>query len=171
MSDGMTDAQRSEATRRIPARPPEVFRVLSDPRGHVAVDASGMLLGAPDARPARAVGDAFVIDMDREALGDRPMSTYQSLCTITRIELDRLIEWNVQLFGDARPPIGHVYGYVLADNGDGTTEVTSYCDWSAVPDKYKVPGVWPIVPQTALRASLGILERVIVRDVPLDPYG
>jgi hypothetical protein len=99
------------------------------------------------------------------------MGTYQSLCTITRIEPDRLIEWNVKLVGDERPPIGHVYGYALSDNRDGTTDVTSYCDWTAVPDKYKVPGVWPIVPQTALRSSLGILERVIVRQVPLDLFG
>lgn len=169
--DGMSEPQRAEATRTIPASPSVVFAIISDPRGHVAIDASGSLLGAPDPRPATAVGEVFVIDMDREALGDRPMGRYQSECRVTRIEEDRLFEWNVRLVGDERPPIGHVYGYELTDNGDGTTTVTSYCDWTAVPDKYKVPGVWPIVPQTALRATLGILERTIVRKVPLELFG
>ena len=161
---------RAEATRPIPAPPAEVFRVITDPRGHVAIDASGSLLSAPPSPPITAVGDTFVIDMDREALGDRPMGLYQSLCTVTQIEADRLFEWNVKLIGDARPPIGHVYGYTLSDNRDGTTQVTTYCDWSGVPAKYKPEGVWPIVPQTALRATLGILERTIVRHVPLELF-
>jgi hypothetical protein len=44
----MTDAEqkpmRIEVSRRIAASPGEVFAVLRDPRGHVDIDASGMLI-------------------------------------------------------------------------------------------------------------------------------
>lgn len=58
--------------REIAASPATVFALLSDPRGHVAIDSSGMLQSA-DGEPVRQVGDEFVVHMDREALNDFPM--------------------------------------------------------------------------------------------------
>ena len=49
--------------------------MLCDPQGHVAIDASGMLQDA-DGDAVTAVGDTFVVHMDREALNDFPMGTY-----------------------------------------------------------------------------------------------
>ncbi|MGH9045723.1 MAG: polyketide cyclase, partial [Acidimicrobiales bacterium] len=63
--------ERIEVQRTIAAPPPAVFAVLSDPHGHVAIDSSGMLMDATG-RPVRAVGDTFVVHMDREALNDYP---------------------------------------------------------------------------------------------------
>ena len=42
---------------------------------------------------------------------------------------------------------------------DGVTNVTSYYDWSKVSGDIKER--FPIVPESALRATLGILERTV----------
>jgi hypothetical protein len=49
----------------------EIFTVLTDPWGHVAIDSSGMLMAASGDVVAR-VEDTFVVHMDREALNDYP---------------------------------------------------------------------------------------------------
>ncbi len=61
---------RLEAHRRIDAAPDEIFAVLTDPQGHVAIDSSGMLMSAEGDRVATA-GDTFVVHMDgkRSATG------------------------------------------------------------------------------------------------------
>ena len=64
--------ERMEVQRPIEATPAEIFAVVSDPNGHVAIDVSGMLQSA-DGQPAKAVGDTFVVHMDREALNDFPL--------------------------------------------------------------------------------------------------
>jgi hypothetical protein len=153
----MTD--RFEVQRTIPADAATIFRTLCDPAGHVAIDASGMLQSA-SGEPAGAVGDTFVIHMDREALGDLPMGKYDVIVTITGYEQDRFITWEVS--GEGFPSIGHYYGYRLepADDGGGTV-VTSIYDWSGVGDDWRSPGVWPIIPESALKATLGILERTV----------
>ena len=54
-----------------------LFEIVSDPNGHVAIDGSGMLISAPDASVVTGVGDRFLVNMDREPLGDVPMGKYQ----------------------------------------------------------------------------------------------
>jgi Polyketide cyclase / dehydrase and lipid transport len=152
------DAQRMQVERLIPADAAAIFAVLRDPHGHVAIDASGMLMDATGA-PAAAVGDTFVIHMDREALNDFPMGRYDVTVTITTFEPDREIAWTI--LGEIRPPIGHIYGYRL-EPADGGTRVTSYYDWSEIDPVWKEAAIFPIIPESALRATLGILERTVV---------
>ena len=152
-------AERIEATRLIPAAPHEVFAVLCDPQGHVDIDASGMLMDA-EGEPVSAVGDRFLVHMDREALGDRPMGTYDVTVIITQLEPDRLIEWTIS--GTIQPPIKHLYGYRL-EPADGGTLVTSYCDWSNLREDYRPFLTFPIVPESALKGTLGILDRTVRR--------
>jgi len=147
--------ERFEVQRTIPADAATLFEIVSSPKGHVAIDASGMLQDATG-EPARGVGDTFVIHMDREALGDRPMGKYDVTVTITGYEQDRFITWEVS--GPNFPSIGHYYGYRL-EPVDGGTLVTSIYDWSQVDEKWKPEGAWPIIPESALKATLGILER------------
>ena len=155
----MTDtaSERFEVQRTIPADAAAIFAVVSSPDGHVAIDASGMLQSWTG-EPAKAVGDTFVIHMDREALGDLPMGKYDVIVTITGYEQDRYISWEVS--GKGFPSIGHWYGYRLEPVEDGTL-VTSIYDWSAVDEQWKPEGVWPIIPELALKATLGILERTV----------
>jgi hypothetical protein len=150
-------SERFEVQRTIPADAASIFRIVCDPQGHVAIDASGMLQSATG-EPAGAVGDTFVIHMDREALGDLPMGKYDAIVTITGYEQDRFITWEVS--GEGFPSIGHYYGYRLEPGSDGTV-VTSIYDWSAVDEKWKARGGWPIIQESVLKATLGILERTV----------
>ena len=151
--------ERIEVKRLIPAGPEAVFAVLRDPQGHVSIDASGMLMDATG-DPVAAVGDRFVVHMDREALGDVPMGRYDVTVVITVFEPGREIAWTVD--GTIQPPIGHVYGYRL-EPVEGGTLVTSYYYWSGISQKWKDTGRFPIIAETSLKATLGILQRTVVR--------
>src|SRR5665213_4126409 len=154
-------SERLEVQRKIPADPASIFGVLSDPRGHVAIDSSGMLMDATG-EPVRAVGDSFVVHMDREALNDYPMGLYDVTVTITTFVPDREIAWTI--LGQIRPQIGHVYGYTLEPVAEGTL-VTSYYDWSSIDEVWRNAGIFPVIPEGALRATLGILARTVARRV------
>lgn len=156
----MTD--RIEVQRTIAAPAADIFAVLTDPQGHVAIDASGMLQDATG-DPARRVGDRFVVHMDREALNDFPMGHYDVTVDITEYVQDRLIAWTI--LGQIKPQIGHVYGYRLEPTGDGTL-VTSFYDWSTITDTWREAGIFPVIPESALRATLGILDRTVRRGYP-----
>jgi uncharacterized protein YndB with AHSA1/START domain len=158
----VSDEERISATRRIAAPAASIFAIITDPAGQVAIDGSHMLKAAPHAKRLEAVGDSFSINMDRDALGDLPLGQYQVLNTVTKIEPDHLLEWNV---GSAeRGPLGHVYGYVLEPDGDDATEVTSYCDWSGISDalRERIPR-WPIVPKMALISTLEKLDALATK--------
>ncbi len=149
--------ERLEVQRTIPADAASIFRVVSDPRGHVAIDSSGMLMSSTG-EAATAAGDSFVIHMDREGLNDFPMGKYDVTVVITKFEPDRLIEWTIE--GQIKPQIGHVYGYTLEPADDGTL-VTSYYDWSGIDETWREANIFPIIPESALRATLGILDRTV----------
>ncbi len=59
-----------------------------------------------------AVGDTFVVHMDREALHDVPLELYDVTVSITAFDADRHIEWTI-LSTFLNPQIGHLYGYTL----------------------------------------------------------
>jgi Polyketide cyclase / dehydrase and lipid transport len=151
--------ERLAVQRTIPADAAAIFKVLCDPQGHVAIDSSGMLMDA-DGEPVKAVGDSFVVHMDREALNDFPMGRYDVTVTITKFVPDREIAWTI--LGQIRPQIGHVYGYTLEPTDDGTL-VTSYYDWSEIDQVWKDADIFPIISEGALRATLGILDRTVRR--------
>jgi len=150
--------ERFEVQRTIAADPQLIFQVLCDPRGHVAIDSSGMLMSA-DGDPVSAVGDTFVVHMDREALNDLPLGRYDVTVDIVAFEPGREIAWTVS--GGGRPSLGHVYGYQLEPDGAGGTLVTSYYDWSGISDAVRERGRFPIISEGALRATLGILARTV----------
>jgi hypothetical protein len=156
--------ERIEVQRTIEAEPEAIFRVLCDPQGHVAIDSSGMLMDA-SGDPVSAVGDSFVVHMDREALNDYPeLGEYDVTVTIRRFVPDREIAWTI--LGQIRPQIGHVYGYTLEPAADGSTVVTSYYDWSDIDPTWKQAGIFPVIPESALRGTLGILARTVARGYP-----
>ncbi len=150
-------SERFEVTRKVEAPPAKVFALLTDPQGHVAIDSSGMLQSA-DGEPVRGMGDEFVVHMDRESLNDVPMGKYDVTVIITRYEQDSRLEWTIS--GTIQPPIRHLYGYRLEADGTGTL-VTSYYDWSQIEERYRDKITFPIIPETALRATLGILARTV----------
>jgi len=157
--DAGTGTERIEVQRTIPADAPAIFGLLCDPQGHVEIDSSGMLMDATG-EPVKADGDSFVVHMDREALNDYPLGLYDVTVTIETFERDREIAWTI--LGQIRPQIGHVYGYKLEPTSDGTL-VTSYYDWSSIDPVWKEAGIFPVISEGALRATLGILARTVAR--------
>jgi len=147
--------ERLEVQRAIAADQHAIFRVLCDPRGHVAIDSSGMLMDATG-EPVSAVGDTFAVHMDREALNDYPMGLYDVSVRIVTLNPGREIAWTIE----GQLNLGHVYGYRL-EPIDGGTLVTSYYDWSSVEQSWKDAAIFPVIPESALRATLGILARTV----------
>ncbi len=155
--------ERLEASRRINAPAADIFTLLCDPHGHVAIDSSGMLQDA-DGVPVGAAGDTFTVKMDRESLNDFPeLGKYDVTVTIGEFEQDRLISWTV--LGRVRPQIGHVYGYRLEPDGEQTL-VTSFYDWSDIAPEWRDAGIFPVLSENALRGTLGILDRTVRRGYP-----
>src|SRR5581483_6011581 len=153
-------SERLEVQRAIAAAPADIFRVLCDPSGHVAIDSSGMLMSA-SGEPARSVGDTFTVHMDREALNDFPMGLYDVTVRIVTLEPDREIAWTIE----GQLNLGHIYGYRL-EPVDGGTLVTSYYDWSGIEDQWRQADIFPVIPESALRATLGILARTVAPGRP-----
>ena len=156
--------ERIEVQRTIAAPAADIFAVLCDPQGQVAIDSSGMLQDA-EGDQVRGAGDTVVVHMDRESLNDFPLGRYDVTVVIRDFEPDRLISWTV--LGQIKPPIGHLYGYRLEPEPDGTgTVVTSFYDWSEIDPHWREAGIFPVMSELALRATLGILDRTVRRGYP-----
>ena len=128
--------ERIEISRTIPAPAADIFAVLSDPQGHVAIDSTGMLQDA-DGDPVKAVGDSFVVHMDRAALNDYPqLGKYDVTVEIKEFEQDRLISWTI--LGQLRPQIGHIFK--VGENHQGYLNLKGYKEFDAAhrPDGWNV---------------------------------
>lgn len=148
--------ERIEVSRQIAAPAEAIFALLCSPSGHVAIDSSGMLQSFTG-DPVKAVGDSFVIHMDRESLNDYPeLGRYDVTVLITAYEQDREIAWTPR----GQLNLDHVYGYRLEPN-DGGTLVTQYYDWSAIDQQWRDANIFPVISEGALRATLGILARTV----------
>jgi hypothetical protein len=152
--------ERIEVQRAIAAEPAAIFDVLADPQGHVAIDSSGMLMSATGDR-VKSAGDSFVVHMDREALNDYPLGLYDVNVKIVKLDPEREIAWSPE----GQLNLGHVYGYRLDPIDEGTL-VTSYYDWSSVDQSWKDAQIFPVIPEGALRATLGILARTVAPGRP-----
>ena len=157
----MSNEMRVSVSREIPASAEVIFAMISLPEGHVAMDGSGSLISAPSNHQLTAVGDTFLMDMDREPIGDIPdMGKYQVENEVTAFEANRLLEWTVGMAG--RPRVGHVYGIRLTPIDTSMTLVENYMDWSGVPEKWRDRVNWPVIPAGTMEASLARLESAIL---------
>ena len=154
MPDTVFLDDRIEVSRPMPFPANVIFDIVRSPEGHVAIDASGMLQDFTGV-PAEKVGDKFVIHMDRESLNDFPLGKYDVTVRIITFDKDKEIAWDLETALD----IKHYYGYRLEPMDDGGTLVTQFYDWSQINDEWKERNIFPVVPESALRATLGILER------------
>jgi uncharacterized protein YndB with AHSA1/START domain len=154
----MSSTERLSASRKIPAPAADIFKIVSDPHGHVRIDGSGMLITPQGTAPITAVGDSFTMDMDGPTRGFPDLGTYQVVNTITRYEDDSVVEWTVGL--PDQDPIGHVYGFTLTAISDGETEVTHYYDWSGAGADWKARMDFPVISAEGLGKTLQKLESV-----------
>lgn len=152
---------RASVSGTVEATADEVFAVLIDPRNHVEIDGSGMLEAAPDARVMTAVGDTFVINMDREPLGDLPLGKYRVINTVTRFEPGRAVEWSVGT--KEKRANGYVYGWEIDTDASGATICTNYCDWSDSPDSNRAH--YPLIPTSMMQGSVNNLVAFMQRRI------
>ena len=162
MTPGSADrgCERLQVQQAVAATAGEIFAVRTDPPGDVAIDSSGMLTEASGNIVTRAA-DTIVVRMAREALkrlspravrrhrGDRHVRTGPADC------LDR-----------ARPAGPRPRVRLPLEPVEEGALVTSYHDWSATEQAWKDAAIFPVTPESALRATLGVLARTVAPAKP-----
>ena len=54
----------------------------------------------------------------------------------------------------------------MMEDGTEATRVTSYYDWSDIHPQWREAGIFPVLSETHLRGTLGILDRTVRRGYP-----
>jgi hypothetical protein len=148
-------------SRSIAAPAAKIFRVLTDPANHPALDGSGMLRVAPSQLAASRVGDTFMMAMYLPQLGN-----YLMLNRIITFEQDRRIAWeptpgDAVASRNAELPVGasqgYSWGFQLEPDGDATI-VTELFDCTeaaqGIRDEVEDGQVWiPAMQQTLERLA------------------
>ena len=153
----MDDTRQLQVSRIIDAPPEQIFAVLADPVRHRELDGAGMLRGLDSGdAPITAAGQAFVMNMNQDGIGD-----YQMRSEIVIYEAGRRIGWApaihppgalAHIIGELNPS-GHTYAWELEPAGDGRTKVTHTYDWSGVRDQNAL-GLYPRVSKEQMEGSL-----------------
>lgn len=153
----MSDDKKIQVSGTVAAPPAAVFALLSDPARHTELDGAGMLQGIDSGpSPVSKVGDAFVMNMNQDGIGD-----YQMRSVITTFEPDRAIAWAPavhpvgalkHIIGDLDPS-GHIYSWVLEPTSDGGTQITHTYDWNGVQDQEAL-ALYPRVSEEQMRGSI-----------------
>jgi Polyketide cyclase / dehydrase and lipid transport len=150
----MSDQQQVSKT--VDASPEQLFSLLAKPALHTDFDGAHMLRGAePGDEEITGTGDAFVMNMENDALGP-----YQMRNIVTAYEPNRKIGWAPSLhpldgytdkLGDVRAT-GHTWTWELEPEGSGT-KVTQTYDWSGVTDE-QFRGFFPMVTEDQMSATI-----------------
>jgi len=155
----MTDERRIQVSREISAPPEEVFALLADPARHAEIDGAGMLRGLESGpSPVTGIGDAFVMRMDQDGIGE-----YRMRNEVVDFEPDRRIAWAPAIhpagslshvIGDLDPS-GHTWGWELEPAPSGT-RVTHTYDWSGLRDERALS----LYPRVSAEQMKGTLDRL-----------
>lgn len=147
-------------SRTVAAQPDQVFALLADPGRHTEIDGANMLRGvASEQGPITAVGQAFVMNMNQEGIGD-----YQMRNEVVSFEPGRRIGWAPSIhprgslqhvIGDLDPS-GHVYEWELEPAPGGGTQLTHTYDWSGVTDAK----ARPLYPRVSRDQMAGTIDRI-----------
>lgn len=123
--------------RTISAPAEELFSLLARSGNHPLIDGSGMVRQSEPDVTISGIGDAFVMRMHNDEMGD-----YQITNHVTEFEPGRRISWEPVLTAASRPedqadigvPGHHRWTYELAPESTGTTVVTESYDCSRAPE-------------------------------------
>ncbi len=152
----MTNAQQLQVSDTVAVPPERLFALLADPARHTDLDGAGMLRGLESGGPVTGVGDAFVMRMNQDGIGDYTMRS-----EIVDFADGRRIAWApaihpagslAHVIGELDPS-GHTYGWELEPTSDGGTHVTHTYDWSGVRDENAI-GLYPRVSEDQMRTSI-----------------
>ncbi|WP_300013948.1 SRPBCC family protein [Pseudonocardia sp.] len=153
----MSEERSLQVSGTIDAPPERVFALLADPAQHTELDGAGMLRGLDEGpSPVSGVGDAFVMKMNQDGIGD-----YRMRSEVVDFEPGRRIAWAPAIHPPGSlshvigelDPSGHTYGWELEPTADGGTKVTHTYDWSGVRDEGAL-ALYPRVSQEQMSASL-----------------
>lgn len=152
----MSEDRKIQVSAEVAAPPDRIFAVLADPARHEELDGAGMVRGlASGPSPVTGVGDAFVMDMDQEGIGQ-----YQMRSEVVAYEPGSAIAWAPaihpqgalsHLIGELDPS-GHVWSWRLEPAGGGT-RVTHTYDWTGVADEGAL-ALYPRVTPEQMEASI-----------------
>jgi uncharacterized protein YndB with AHSA1/START domain len=152
----MSDDRSLRVSETVAAPPERLFAILADPARHPELDGAGMVRGQESGpSPVTGVGDAFVMRMNQDGIGDYAMRS-----EVVAFEEGRRIAWAPAIhpagalshvIGDLDPS-GHTWSWELEPDGDGT-RVTHTYDWSGLRDE-NAAGLYPRVTEEQMRASV-----------------
>jgi Polyketide cyclase / dehydrase and lipid transport len=151
----MVDVAPVSVSRRIPAKPQDIFAIIADPNRHLEIDGSGMLRGALDAVPVSAVGDVFAMKMHHQEMGDYEMNN-----TVVEYQPDRLITWEPARRDIEVEHWHYRWRYELVPEEGDATVVTESFDLSHSPEAARQATQDGTVWVEAITESLERLERL-----------
>ncbi|WP_193103683.1 SRPBCC family protein [Brachybacterium sp. FME24] len=161
----MTDNQTHvTVTRTVDAPSKDLFDLLTLPARHPEFDGSGTVRSADDTERITKVGEKFVMNMHREAMG----GDYRTHSFVTAFDENKMVGWQPAPEAEdgtaPEQPLGWEWLYELKPTGAGTTEVTLTYDWSKVTDKALLKKVgFPAIPQEDLEQSLNLLAAAVTK--------
>lgn len=146
------------ARRFVPARPDQIFALLSDPARHQQTEPGDWVGDAFDTEPLTGVGQVFGIQMFHVNAGGH----YRMDNKVIAFDKDRTIAWEPGQYDDDGElgTGGWTWRYDLAEK-DGGTEVTLTYDWSAVPQPQRAEFGLPPFGAEFLEESLASLDRAL----------
>lgn len=152
-------------TRLIDVPSKDIFEVLTLPARHHEFDGSGTVRNSDDTERIDKVGEKFVMNMHREAMG----GDYRTHNFVTAYEENKMVGWQPAPEGAdgtaPTEPLGWEWVYELKPQGAGATEVSLTYDWSKVTDQKLLKQVgFPAIPQEDLEESLKHLAGAVTKD-------
>ncbi|MDA8313310.1 MAG: polyketide cyclase [Actinomycetota bacterium] len=157
----MADDQVS-ATKVIDAPAEAIFAVLADPVQHAAIDGTGWVREARDAKPLTAAGQIFRMSMYHPG---HPDGNYQMANRVQLFNRPSTISWEPGSEADDGVVTfpGWVWRYDLTPGGPSKTTVTLTYDWSAVPDHIREHIGFPPFPPEHLGNSLAHFAELVAK--------
>jgi uncharacterized protein YndB with AHSA1/START domain len=139
------------ASRDIAAPAEEIFELIADPSQQPQWDGNDNLAEAPAGQRVRAVGDVFVMTLNKGRVRENHVIEF--------IE-GRRIAWRPAEPGQSPP--GHLWRWELTPIDSSHTHVTHTYDWTHLTDTERLPRATPTTADK-LRASLDRLAALVER--------
>lgn len=156
----MSEIRKLQVTGTVEAPPEKVFALLADPARHAELDGAGMVRSLDTGpSPVTGVGDAFVMNMNQDGIGD-----YQMRSEVVTFQPGTAIAWAPaihpagalsHLLGELDPS-GHTYGWELEGTPEGHTRLVHTYDWSGVRDE----GALGLYPRVSEEQMAGTITRI-----------
>jgi len=147
------------ATITVEASGPAVFRVLTDPTSHAAIDGTGWVCESKDGARLTTTGQVFRMSMYHP---DHPDGRYETANQVRELDEPRAISWATGT-QDAKGRLsfgGWVWRYDLTTAAEGGTQIRLTYDWSGATQQAREAIDFPPFTVEHLAASLHHLAQL-----------